>query len=392
MGREVVIVSATRTAIGAFQGALSPLPGPRLGAAVIESAIRQAGIESGEVQEVFMGEVLTAGVGQAPARQAAIFAGLPDTTPCTTVNKVCGSGLKSVIMGAQVIALGEADIIVAGGMESMTNAPYALPKARAGQRMGHGELVDLMIRDGLWDVYNDYHMGRAAELCARECDVPRAAQDEYAVMSIERAVASQEAGKFVDEITPVEVPQRKGEPLRFDADEGPKNARPEKLASLRPAFEKDGTVTAGNASSINDGASALVLMSADQAKRRGLTPLGRIRGWGGAARAPEWFTLAPADAIRAATRHAGVKVDEIDRWEINEAFAVVAIANNRELSLSTDDVNVRGGAVCLGHPIGASGARILTTLLYTLRDEDRRLGCASLCIGGGEGIALVVER
>ncbi len=392
MAREVVIVSATRTPMGAFLGSLAPVPATRLGATVIADAVKRAGIDPEDVQEAFMGMVLQGGAGQAPARQAAIYGGLPKHVPATTVNKVCGSGLKTVIMAAQTIALGDADIVVAGGMESMSNAPYLLPKARSGYRMGNGELVDLMIHDGLWDPYNDFHMGAAAELCARECDIPRAAQDEYSVMSTERAIAAWKDGKFKDEIVPVEVPQRRGDPVKVDEDDGPKNARPDKIASLRPAFQKDGTVTAGNASSINDGASALVLMSADEAKKRGLTPLARIRGWGGAAREPEWFTMAPSDAIRAATQKAGVKVEDIGRWEINEAFAVVAVANNRELGLSVDKVNVRGGAVALGHPIGASGSRILTTLLYTMRDEDQKLGCASLCIGGGEGIALVVER
>ncbi|MDF1563463.1 MAG: acetyl-CoA C-acetyltransferase [Deltaproteobacteria bacterium] len=392
MARDVVIVAAKRTALGAFQGALSSIPAPKLGAAVIKAALEQAKVDPADVGEVYMGQVLQAGVGQAPARQAALGAGIDKHTPCTTVNKVCGSGLKTVILAAQAIALGEVEVAVAGGMENMSDVPYALPKARTGYRMGNGEVRDLMVSDGLWDPYNDFHMGMAAELCAREKDIGREAQDAYAVESTKRSIAAMEAGVFKDEIVPIEIPQRKGDPIVVDTDEGPKNAKPDKIGSLRPAFQKDGTVTAGNASSINDGASALVLMSAEEAKKRGLEPLATIRGWGGAAREPEWFTMAPSDAIRAALKKSGHTTDQIDLWEINEAFAVVAEANNRELGLDPAKVNVRGGAVCLGHPIGASGARILTTLLYTMRDEGKKLGCASLCIGGGEGIALVVER
>ncbi|RMG18767.1 MAG: acetyl-CoA C-acetyltransferase [Deltaproteobacteria bacterium] len=392
MSREVVIVGAARTPIGAFQGSLAPLSAPKLGAVAISGALERAGVAPEEVQEVLMGEVLQAGVGQAPARQAALGAGLPESVPCTTVNKVCGSGLKTVILGAQIIANGDADVVVAGGMESMSNAPYALPKARSGYRMGNGELVDLMIYDGLWDPYNDFHMGNAGELCARECKIPREEQDRYAVQSTKRAIAAMEAGKFKAEIVPVKVPQRKGDPIVVDTDDGPKNARPDKIPSLRPAFQKDGTITAGNASSINDGAAAVVLMSRERCEALGRTPLATIKGYGGAARKPEWFTVAPADAIRAAMQSAGTKVEEIDLWEINEAFAVVALVNNRELGLSEEKVNVRGGAVALGHPIGASGTRLLVTLLYTMIDEDKKLGCVSLCIGGGEGIALVVER
>ena len=392
MNRDVVIVGAARTPIGAFQGSLSSLPAPKLGSAAIRGALERAGVDPEMVDEVYMGEVLQAGVGQAPARQAALGAGLPERVPCTTVNKVCGSGLKTVILGAQAIALGDAEVVVAGGMESMSNAPYALPKARNGYRMGHGEVVDLMIYDGLWDPYNDFHMGNAGELCARECNISREEQDRYAVQSTKRAIAAMEAGKFKAEIVPIELPQRKGDPIVVDTDDGPKNARPDKIPSLRPAFQKEGTITAGNASSINDGAAAVVLMSREKCESLGLTPLATIKGYGGAARRPEWFTLAPSDAIRNALERAGVKAEAIDLWEINEAFAVVALANNQELGLSEEKVNVRGGAVCLGHPIGASGTRLLVTLLYTMIDEEKALGCVSLCIGGGEGLALVVER
>ncbi len=392
MSREVVIVGAARTPIGAFQGALASLPAPKLGAVAIRGALERAGVGPEAVDEVYMGQVLQAGVGQAPARQAALGAGLPERVPCTTVNKVCGSGLKTVVLGAQAIALGDAEVVVAGGMESMSNAPYALPKARQGYRMGNGELVDLMIYDGLWDPYNDFHMGNAGELCARECNISREEQDRYAVQSTRRAIAAMEAGKFEAEIVPVEVPQRKGDPIVVDTDDGPKNARPDKIPSLRPAFQKDGTITAGNASSINDGAAAVVLMSREKCDSLGLSPLATIRSHGGAARKPEWFTLAPSDAIRSALGRAGLNAEDIDLWEINEAFAVVALANNAELGLSEEKVNVRGGAVCLGHPIGASGTRLLVTLLYTMIDEEKARGCVSLCIGGGEGIALVVER
>ena len=392
MSREVVIVGAARTPMGAFQGALSSLSAAQLGSVAIRAAVERAQLDPGDVQEVLMGMVLQGGAGQAPARQAALGAGLPDHVPCTTVNKVCGSGLKTVILGAQAIANGDADVIVAGGMESMSNAPYALPKARDGYRMGNGELVDLMVHDGLWDPYNNFHMGKAAELCAAECGFDREAQDRFSQQSTARAVAAAEGGKFDAEIVPVEVPQRKGDPIVVSKDEGPQRARPEKIPTLRPAFQKDGTVTAGNASSINDGAAAVVLMSADEAARRGLTPLARLKGWGGSARKPEWFTLAPADAIKIACERAGVEVSAVDQWEINEAFAVVALANNQILGLSEDKVNVRGGAVALGHPIGASGTRLLVTLLHTLSDLNQSTGCVSLCIGGGEGIALVVER
>ncbi len=391
-GREVVIVGAARTPIGAFLGSLAAVPAPRLGAAAIRAALERAGVEPGAVDEVVMGNVLQAGVGQAPARQAALFAGLPEKTPCWTLNKVCGSGLKSVIAGAQAIALGDAEVVVAGGMESMSNAPYYDRAARTGARMGNVELVDGLIHDGLWDVYGQHHMGICAEHCATTQGISRAAQDELAIESTRRAIEAWKAGAFAAEIVPVEVEGRKGDKTLVSEDDGPRLAKPEKIATLKPVFKKDGTVTAANASSINDGGAAVVLMSAERAQREGRAVLGRIRAWGGAARAPVEFTIAPADAIRTTLARAGVEAKDVDLWEINEAFAVVSVANNRLLGLDERKVNVRGGAVVLGHPIGASGARILVTLLYAMKDLGKRRGLASLCIGGGEAVALLVER
>lgn len=388
----VYIVAATRTPIGAFQGALAPLTAPRLGAAVIEAALQRAGLPADAVEEVFMGNVLQAGIGQAPARQAAIYAGVPDKVPATTVNKVCGSGLQAVVFGAKTIALGDADIVVAGGMESMSNVPYYLPQARTGYRMGNGALVDGMIHDGLWDPYGNFHMGNAGDKCAREHGFSREAQDEYAKESFRRALAAQKEGLFDAEIVPVSVPQKKGDAVVVKLDEGPPAGKPDKLASLKPAFSKDGTITAANASSINDGASALVLASEKAVKERNLTPLARIVGYAGAAQAPEWFTTAPAAAINNASKKLGIAVDQIDLFEINEAFAVVTMAVNKLCGLDPQRVNVRGGAVSLGHPIGASGARVLTTLLYAMKDQNKKRGLATLCIGGGEALALVVER
>jgi acetyl-CoA C-acetyltransferase len=392
--KDVVIVSGARTPVGSFLGGLSGLSAPDLGAVAIRAAVERAGLDpaSGEVDEALMGCVLPAGVGQAPARQAALKAGLPNSTPCTTVNKVCGSGLKTVMLAANAIRQGEAEIIVAGGMESMSNAPYLLSRARTGYRLGHGEVIDSMIKDGLWDVYHNYHMGDAAELCARECHISREAQDDFAIESYRRARAAWEAGKFAAEVVPVSVPQRKGEALSVAKDEEPWASPMEKLRSLRPAFQKEGTVTAGNASSINDGAAALVLMSADRARAKGLKPLARIVAQGQAAQAPEWFTTAPALAIERTLRAHNLKTGDIDLFEINEAFAVVSVANNQKLGLDPAKVNVHGGAVAIGHPIGASGARILVTLLYAMADRGAKRGLASLCIGGGEAVAVVVER
>ncbi|MGZ3459120.1 MAG: thiolase family protein [Archangium sp.] len=392
MAREVVIVGAARTPIGAFQGALSKLTAPQLGAIAIKAALERSGVSPAQVNETIMGCVLQAGVGQAPARQAAIFAGIPDSVPAVTLNKVCGSGLKAVIAGAQAIALGDAEVVVVGGMESMSNAPYLSHAMRGGARMGNVELKDAMILDGLWDPYGNVHMGNCAEECAVSQGISRAAQDEFALESTKRAIEAQKAGLFTREIAPVTVPGGKGGDVVVSEDEGPKNARPEKIPTLKPVFKKDGTVTAANASSINDGAAALVLMSAERAKAEGRTILGRITGYAGAARKPVEFTIAPADSINNLFKRTGHKASDVDLWEINEAFAVVAIANNKLLGLEPSKVNVRGGAVVLGHPIGASGARVLVTLLHTMQDQNKKRGVASLCIGGGEGIALMVER
>jgi acetyl-CoA C-acetyltransferase len=392
MARDVVIVGAARTPIGSFQGSLAKVTAPQLGAAAIKAALERAGVAPDQVSETIMGCVLQAGVGQAPARQAAIFAGIPESVPAVTLNKVCGSGLKAVIAGAQAIALGDAEVVVAGGMESMSNAPYLSHSMRGGARMGHVDFKDALIHDGLWDVYGNIHMGSCAEECSTSHGISRSAQDEYALESTRRAIESQKAGHFVSEIVPVTVPGGKGGDVVVSEDDGPKNARPDKIPTLKPVFKKDGTVTAANASSINDGAAALVLMSAERAKAEGRTILGRITGYAGAARKPVEFTIAPADAINALLKRTNLKVSDVDLWEINEAFAVVALANNRILNLEASKVNVRGGAVVLGHPIGASGARVLVTLLSTLKDQNKKRGVASLCIGGGEGIALMVER
>ena len=391
-GREVVIVGAARTPIGSFLGALASVPAPRLGAVAIRAALERAGVEPSAVDEVVMGNVLQAGVGQAPARQAALFAGIPTHTSCWTLNKVCGSGLKAVISGAQAIALGDAEVVVAGGMESMSNVPYYARIRQQGARMGNFELVDGMVFDGLTDPYDQVHMGMCAEECAVSQDISRAAQDEYALESTRRAIEAQKAGAFRAEIAPVEIEGKKGEKTLVEDDEGPRLARPDKIPSLKPVFRKDGSVTAANASSINDGAAALVLMSAERAKREGRPALARLSGWGGAARKPVEFTIAPADAVKKVLGKLSLEAKDVDLWEINEAFAVVSIANNRLIGLDGKNVNVRGGAVCLGHPIGASGARILVTLLYAMQDLGRKRGLATLCIGGGEAVAVVVER
>ncbi len=389
---EIVVVGAARTPIGAFLGTLASQSAPRLGAVAIKEALERSGVKPEEVKTVFMGEVLQGGVGQAPARQASLYAGIPKNVPCVTVNKVCGSGLEAVIEAARLIALGEAEVVVAGGMESMSNAPYFSHALRQGARMGNTEFKDLMIHDGLWDPYNDMHMGMCGEKCAADFSFSRGAQDEYARESTLRAQKAQAAGAFKAEIAPVEIVDKKGNKTVVEDDEGPKLAKPDKIASLKPAFKKDGTVTAANASSINDGAAAVVLMSAERAKREGRTVLARLGAFGHAARDPVEFTIAPADAINQALTRAGLKASDIDLWEINEAFAVVAMANNKLLGLSADKVNVRGGAVVLGHPIGASGCRLLVTLIYAMKDLGKKRGIVSLCIGGGEGIALIVER
>ncbi len=388
--REVFIVSAARTPIGAFQGALSDVSATRLGATAIKAALERAGVSPDAVDETYMGNVLTAGVGQAPARQAAKYAGIPDRTPALTVGKVCGSGLQSVILGAKSLLLGDANVVVAGGMESMTNAPYILPKARGGYRMGNGEIIDSMMFDGLWDPYNNYAMGVAGELCAKELSFSREAQDEFAKESYRRALASQAEGSFAKEIAPVTIASKKGDVV-VSEDEEPKRGNADKMAGLRPAFDKNGTITAANASKINDGAAAVVLASGDAVKQHGLTPLARIVSYGNHAQAPEWFTTAPVGAIENALARAGLKADSVDLYEINEAFAVVALAVSQKLGLDHSRVNVRGGAVALGHPIGASGTRILATLVHAMKDRGAKRGVASLCIGGGEGVALLVE-
>jgi acetyl-CoA C-acetyltransferase len=390
--RDVVVVAGARTPVGSFQGSLASLAAPRLGAVAVKAALERGGVPADAVGEVYLGCVLPAGIGQAPARQAAIAAGIPPAVGAVTVNKVCGSGLKAVVFGANAIAAGEHDVVVAGGMESMSNAPYLLPKAREGYRLGHAQVIDSLIHDGLWDAYGNVHMGDCAELCAKEKGITRADQDAFAVESYKRALRAIAEGKFKAEIVPVEIAQRKGPPKIVADDEEPGRGDVEKLAGLRPAFQKEGTITAGNASSINDGAAALVLAAADVAAARGWKPLARIVGAAGHAQAPEWFTTAPAGAIERLLGKIGWKKDDVDLWEINEAFAVVSIANNRMLGLDPSRVNVWGGAVALGHPIGASGARVLVTLLSALRDAGKRRGVASLCIGGGEGIALAIER
>ncbi len=389
--RDVVIVSGARTPIGSFQGELAALSAPRLGAAAIKAALERGGVAADAVAEVMMGCVLPAGIGQAPARQAAHLAGLPRSVGGVTVNKVCGSGLKAVELAAAAIRGGDADVIVAGGMESMSNAPYLLPKARDGLRLGHAQVIDSLVHDGLWDAYGNVHMGECGELCAREKEISRQDQDAFAVESYRRAGKAQAEGLFRAEIVPVEVPQRKGPPKVVTADEEPRRGDLEKLASLKPAFQKDGTITAGNASSINDGAAAVVLMAADVATRQGKTPMARVVGAAHHAQEPQWFTTAPAGAVQKLLAKVGWKTADVDLWEINEAFAVVSIINNRMLGLDPAKVNVRGGAVALGHPIGASGARILVTLLAALRHVGKKRGVASLCIGGGEGIAMAVE-
>lgn len=388
--KEVVIVSATRTPIGSFGGSLASLSATQLGSIVIKSAVEKAGLKPEQVQEVYMGNVLSANVGQAPATQAAIFAGLP-SLPATTINKVCASGMKAIMLAAQSIAAGQNDIVVAGGMESMSNVPYYLDKARNGYRLGNGQIIDGLIKDGLWDVYNDYHMGSAAELCAVECNVSREEQDAFAIESYKRSQASQAEGKFMDEITPVELKDKKGDITLFADDEEPKAVKFDKIPSLKPVFKKDGTVTAANASTLNDGAAAVVLMSREIADEMGIKPLAKILSFADAQHAPEWFTTAPSKAIPLALHRAGLSAEEIDYFEINEAFSVVAIANNQLLNLDAEKVNVNGGAVSLGHPLGASGARIIVTLLHVLQQNKGKFGAAGICNGGGGASAMVLQ-
>ncbi|MGH7816446.1 MAG: thiolase family protein [Candidatus Binatia bacterium] len=390
--RQAVIVSAARTPIGSFNGLLAQLPATKLGSIAISAALKKIELSGEQVDEVIMGNVLSAGLGQAPARQASLGASLPNSVGCTTINKVCGSGLKAVMLAAQAIVTGDAEVVVAGGMENMSGAPYLLLKARSGYRMGSGELVDSMIHDGLWDVYNQFHMGAAAEICARMLKIGREEQDDYALMSYERAQRAQDEGAFAREIVSVNVPHHAVADATVSEDEAPRRAQRASLPSLKPAFEKHGSVTAGNASSISDGAAALVVMSDAKAQILGLKPMARIVGFTTYATEPAWFTTAPAKAIQSLLQRTDRSVAEVDLFEINEAFAVGSIAVNRELGLDPNKVNVRGGAVALGHPIGASGARILTTLIHALEDLDLSTGVASLCIGGGEAIAMMIER
>lgn len=389
--KEVVIASVARTALGGFQGALSGVPAPQLGAAAVRAALARANLQADRVCEVILGNVLTAGVGQAPARQAAIAAGIPQSTPALTINKVCGSGMKALLLGAQAIALGDSEVVVAGGMESMSQAPYLLPGARGGLRMGNQPFIDSMVHDGLWDPYNNQHMGNCAELCAREKGFSREEQDGYAIESFKRAQRAIQEGKFKGEITAVEIKDRKGEVTRIDTDEGPSKVKFDKIPSLRPVFDPKGTVTAANASTINDGAAALVLMSAEKARELGVKPIARVASYATFAHQPEWFTTAPAPAMRAALKRAGWEVNQVDLFEVNEAFAVVALAAQRDLGIPQDRLNVWGGAISLGHPIGASGARIVVTLLSALRDRGLKRGIAGICIGGGEATAICVE-
>lgn len=389
--KKVVIVSAKRTPIGSFNGSLSSFTAGQLGSIAIKAVIEDSKIDVNLINEVIMGNVLMGGQGQAPARQAALFAGLPNRVECMTINKMCGSGLKAVMLAQQAILAGDADIIIAGGQESMTNTPYILPKARNGYRLGHGDILDMIVLDGLWDVYNQIHMGSCAEVCAKDFKFSREELDEFAINSYKRAINATLTGRFKDEIIPVKVLGKKGETI-VDKDEEPERVIFEKIPSLKPVFEKDGVVTAANASSINDGAAALLVMSEDKAKELGFKPLVEIVAQASAAKAPIDFTTAPADAIKKVLDRVNMKVDDIDLYEINEAFAVVSLAVNRLLNLSMDKVNVNGGAVALGHPIGASGARILTTLIYEMKKRNVEYGLASLCIGGGEASALIVKN
>jgi len=388
---EVFILSAVRTPIGSFQGGLSSKSAPQLGAIAVKEAVNKAGVKPEDISEVILGCVLPAGIGQAPARQAAIYAGLPVSVPCMTINKVCGSGLKSVMLAAQAIMTGDADIVVAGGMESMSNVPYYLDKARTGYRMGNGKIIDGMVNDGLWDVYNNFHMGNAAELCSRELKISREEQDEFAKNSYIKTNNAIKNGIFKNEIVPVEVKTKK-ETVLISDDEEPGKSNIEKGMKLNPAFEKDGTVTAFNSSKINDGASALVIISGKKMKELGLKPLAKIIAQASFAQKPEWFTTAPAYAIEKVCEKANMKIEDIDLFEVNEAFAVQALSVIKTLNLDVNKININGGAVALGHPIGASGARILTTLVHAFKNNNSKYGLATLCIGGGEASALIVEN
>jgi acetyl-CoA C-acetyltransferase len=389
--KNLVVLSAVRTPIGSFLGKLSPLPAPALGSAAIRGALARASVPASEIEQVIMGNVLQAGLGQAPARQASLGAGIPDSVPCVTVHKVCGSGMRAVMDASNAIQAGEYELAVAGGMESMSNAPYLLDRARTGYRMGNAQIIDSMIKDGLWDPYKDTHMGNCAELCVAKYHFTREEQDAFSLESYRRAQDSSNRGFSAEEIVPVEVPRKKGEPEKVEKDEEPFAAPLDKMPTLKPAFQKDGSVTAANSSKINDGAAALVVASEDRARQKGYKPIARILASAGVAQAPEWFTTAPISAIQKLLARTGLAVSDIDLWEINEAFAAVAMAAIKDLGLDPARVNARGGAVALGHPIGASGARILTTLIHSLRHAGEKRGIAAICIGGGEATAMLVE-
>ncbi|MCH7903836.1 MAG: acetyl-CoA C-acetyltransferase [Armatimonadetes bacterium] len=388
---DVVLLSGKRTPIGSFQGALASMSAHELGSIAIRAALESAGVAGADIDEVYMGNVLSAGQGQAPARQASIGAGIPSSVPCTTVNKVCGSGMKTIMLAAQAIKLGDARIMVAGGMESMTNAPYILDKARQGYRLGDGTLIDSMVHDGLWDAYNDCHMGTCGDKTAAEFNFSREKLDTFAANSYAQALAAQEACKFVDEIVEVSIPQRRGDPILVSQDEEPGRGKPEKLPKLRPAFGKEGVTTAGNASSINDGGAATVLSSAAEAEKRGLKPIGRIVGYASHAQEPEWFTTAPAFAIEKLLKSTGKTVDDIDLFEVNEAFSVVALVVADKVGIPSDKLNVNGGAVSIGHPIGMTGTRLVITALHELRRRGGQYAIATPCIGGGEATAVLIE-
>ena len=391
MAKEVYIVSAVRTPIGSFGGTLKDIPATKLGATAIKAAVERAGIKRTDVQEVYMGCVLQANLGQAPARQAAIFAGLPENVCCTTVNKVCASGMKAIINGAQSILLGDADIIVAGGMENMSSVPFYAPAMRWGNKYGNTNLIDGMAKDGLTDVYKDYAMGNAAELCARECNISREQQDEFAIESYKRSQVATNEGKFSDEITGVEIRQRTGDPVMFVKDEEPFNVKFDKIAALKSPFEKGGSVTAANASTINDGAAAVVLMSKEKADELGIKPLAKILSYADAEQAPEWFTTTPSLAVPKAIKKANLTIEQVDYFELNEAFSVVGVVNTQNMKLNAAKVNVNGGAVSLGHPLGCSGARIIVTLINVLKQNNGKIGAAGICNGGGGASAMVIE-
>jgi acetyl-CoA C-acetyltransferase len=390
--KEVIIAAAVRTPMGAWGGALKDMSAPQLGAAAIKGAVERAGISPDAIGEVLMGCVMQAGLGQAPARQAAKLAGIPDNVPCTTVNKVCASGMKAVMQGAQAIMLGDVDVVVAGGMESMSNVPFYNTTQRWGNKFGNVTLVDGIAKDGLTDVYHNYAMGNAAELCATEFNISREAQDQYAIQSYQRSQSAWNEGRFAEEVIPVEVPQKKGDPVKFEKDEEPWNVKFDKIPTLRSAFTKDGSVTAANSSTMNDGAAAVVLMSREKADALGVKPLAVIRSYADAEQAPEWFTTSPSIAVPKAVAKAGLKMEDIEYFELNEAFSVVCLVNQQKMNIDNERINLNGGAVSLGHPLGASGARIIAALLSVLKQKDAKLGVVGICNGGGGGSAMVIER